>query len=143
MQQLAFNMLMWTISWVSLCTIVVAVSVPSDVARGLKVAFGVNMSFIILTYVMGFFLTRTPAVWVRELGWSGYVTALVCQVLGIPLYTYIEGGAVVFWMVTALPGVCRETTDAFELVQKERPELVDPLVPPVAPVAPAVPPPPC
>jgi len=119
---LIFNMSMWSISWVSLCTIVISVSVPSNAARGLKIAFGMNMALIIITYVMGFFLTRTPREWINEIGVRGYLLALTTQVVGIPLFTFIEGGAVIFWMVQAALDLCRDAPDQFEIVQKEKDE---------------------
>lgn len=113
-------MTLWTVSWLAMLTIALAIAFPSDVGRAFSIAYGVNMAFIVISYLVGFFMTKTPADWVHAVGFWGYLGLGLCQIIGIPLYSFLEGVAIIYWCFTSVGRLCGGGEAGFDIVNKNK-----------------------
>lgn len=122
---LLVTMVLWSVSWLALITIAVSIAIPSNVSLGLNIVYGINTSFIILSYIIGFMMTRTPSEWIQTVGRCKYVWIGVCQLLGIPLFAFIEGTSVLYWLGSLIGSTCGQYKAGFDIVKKEKKEDIE------------------
>lgn len=114
---LIISMCLWSISWLSLCTIIISLIVPTNISMEMNIIYGINTSFIIISYIIGFIMTRTPIYWIKTIGLFKYILVFLFQIIGIPLFSFIEGISVLYWFFSLL-FISRQS--GFDIVEKEK-----------------------
>jgi hypothetical protein len=71
---------------------------------------------IVISYIIGFVMTRTPYYWIQTVGCCKYLLIFLFQLVGIPLFSFIEGISVLFWFFSMI--FVKDT--GFEIVDKEK-----------------------
>lgn len=110
-------MCLWSISWLSLCTFFLVIFIPHSVSSVLNTIFSINTTFIVISYVYGFFLTQTISKWISTIGYCKYILVLFIQCVGIPLFSFLEGMCVLYWFGHLM---CNCGNVGFDVVKKEK-----------------------